>query len=110
MLFVVFITLFVVAHYSSFENSSAIVCIWKDVLCYKLTQNCKTDLNWDIVVLKAHTYTGYLWTMYQQVMEYATDLREFWKRGYGHDINSKASCALFHDIFSRLNKAAGENK
>ena len=48
--------------------------------------------------------------MYQQVMEYATDLREFWKRGYGHDINSKASCVLFHDVFSRLDKAAGENK
>ncbi|KAG8000166.1 Multiple inositol polyphosphate phosphatase 1 [Nibea albiflora] len=45
-----------------------------------------------------------------QVMEYASDLREFWKRGYGHDINSKSSCMLFHDVFSRLNKAAGENK
>ncbi|GLD65140.1 multiple inositol polyphosphate phosphatase 1-like protein [Lates japonicus] len=45
-----------------------------------------------------------------QVMEYASDLREFWKRGYGHDINRKASCILFHDVFSRLNKAASENK
>ncbi|XP_051281713.1 multiple inositol polyphosphate phosphatase 1a isoform X3 [Dicentrarchus labrax] len=45
-----------------------------------------------------------------QVMEYASDLREFWKRGYGYDINSKSSCALFHDVFRRLNKAADENK
>ncbi|XP_041644900.1 multiple inositol polyphosphate phosphatase 1-like [Cheilinus undulatus] len=45
-----------------------------------------------------------------KVMEYAADLREFWKRGYGHDINSKASCDLFHDVFRRLGKAASENK
>ncbi|MEQ2238241.1 hypothetical protein ILYODFUR_031166, partial [Ilyodon furcidens] len=44
------------------------------------------------------------------IIEYASDLREFWKRGYGHDINSKSSCILFHDLFSRLDKAANENK
>lgn len=46
--------------------------------------------------------------MNSQVIEYASDLREFWKRGYGHDINSKASCNLFHDVFNRLNRAARE--
>ncbi|XP_031162833.1 multiple inositol polyphosphate phosphatase 1-like [Sander lucioperca] len=45
-----------------------------------------------------------------QVMEYANDLKQFWKRAYGYDINSKSSCILFHDLFSRLNKAASENK
>uniref|UniRef100_A0A3Q3QYC7 Multiple inositol polyphosphate phosphatase 1 n=1 Tax=Monopterus albus TaxID=43700 RepID=A0A3Q3QYC7_MONAL len=45
-----------------------------------------------------------------KVMEYASDLREFWKRGYGYDINSKSSCILFHDVFRRLDKAASENK
>ncbi|XP_051815719.1 multiple inositol polyphosphate phosphatase 1-like [Acanthochromis polyacanthus] len=45
-----------------------------------------------------------------KIMEYEADLREFWKRGYGHDINSKSSCILFHDAFSRLDKAASENK
>lgn len=45
-----------------------------------------------------------------QVMEYANDLKQFWKRGYGHDINSKSSCILFHDLFSRLDKAANESK
>nr|XP_020459214.1 multiple inositol polyphosphate phosphatase 1-like isoform X2 [Monopterus albus] len=45
-----------------------------------------------------------------QVMEYANDLKQYWKRGYGHDINSKSSCILFHDVFSRLDKAASENK
>ncbi|KAM6916199.1 multiple inositol polyphosphate phosphatase 1-like [Xenentodon cancila] len=45
-----------------------------------------------------------------QVMEYALDLKQFWKRGYGYDINSKSSCILFHDVFSRLDKAANENK
>lgn len=43
-------------------------------------------------------------------MEYANDLKQFWKRGYGYDINSKSSCILFHDLFSRLDKAANENK
>ncbi|KAM6997668.1 multiple inositol polyphosphate phosphatase 1-like [Tautogolabrus adspersus] len=45
-----------------------------------------------------------------KVMEYANDLKQFWKRGYGHDINSKSSCILFHDVFSRLDRAANENK
>lgn len=48
--------------------------------------------------------------MHSQVIEYASDLREFWKRGHGHDINSKASCGLFHDVFNRLNRAASENR
>lgn len=41
-----------------------------------------------------------------KVMEYASDLKEYWKRGYGHDINFKSSCILFHDVFKRLEKAA----
>ncbi|XP_042358113.1 multiple inositol polyphosphate phosphatase 1-like [Plectropomus leopardus] len=45
-----------------------------------------------------------------QVMEYANDLKQFWKRAYGYDINSKSSCILFHDMFARLNQAASENK
>ncbi|XP_042358114.1 multiple inositol polyphosphate phosphatase 1-like [Plectropomus leopardus] len=45
-----------------------------------------------------------------KVMDYASDLREFWKRGYGYDINSKSSCILFHDVFNRLKKAASENQ
>ncbi|KAM4590840.1 multiple inositol polyphosphate phosphatase 1a [Odontesthes bonariensis] len=45
-----------------------------------------------------------------QVMEYAIDLKQFWKRGYGHDINSKSSCILFHDAFSRLDQAVAESK
>ncbi|XP_054456443.1 multiple inositol polyphosphate phosphatase 1a [Anoplopoma fimbria] len=45
-----------------------------------------------------------------KVMEYANDLKQFWKRAYGYDINSKSSCILFHDAFSRLNKAASENR
>ncbi|XP_062859900.1 multiple inositol polyphosphate phosphatase 1b [Trichomycterus rosablanca] len=41
-----------------------------------------------------------------QVVEYKNDLKQYWKRGYGYDINSKASCPLFHDIFRRLDQAA----
>ncbi|XP_077438129.1 multiple inositol polyphosphate phosphatase 1-like [Vanacampus margaritifer] len=45
-----------------------------------------------------------------KIVEYANDLRQFWKRSYGHDINRKSSCILFHDVFSRLDKAASEIK
>ncbi|XP_068183081.1 multiple inositol polyphosphate phosphatase 1-like [Antennarius striatus] len=45
-----------------------------------------------------------------QVLEYANDLKQFWKRGYGHTINSRSSCILFHDLFSRLENAANDNK
>ncbi|XP_060734902.1 multiple inositol polyphosphate phosphatase 1-like [Tachysurus vachellii] len=41
-----------------------------------------------------------------QVLEYAGDLKQFWKRGFGHDINSKSSCILFHDLFKRLDTVA----
>ncbi|XP_054885884.1 multiple inositol polyphosphate phosphatase 1-like [Poeciliopsis prolifica] len=44
-----------------------------------------------------------------QVMEYALDLKQFWKRGYGYDINSKSSCILFHDVFSRLDQAVHQH-
>ena len=79
------------------------------VLCYKPTYHsgrlkCYTALQ------KNKSWSNDLYFLVQQVMEYANDLKQFWKRGYGYDINSKASCILFHDVFSRLNKAADENK
>uniref|UniRef100_A0A673ABS2 Multiple inositol polyphosphate phosphatase 1 n=1 Tax=Sphaeramia orbicularis TaxID=375764 RepID=A0A673ABS2_9TELE len=45
-----------------------------------------------------------------EAMEYVHDLKEYWKRGHGYDINSKSSCILFHDVFSRLDRSATENK
>ncbi|NP_957394.1 multiple inositol polyphosphate phosphatase 1b precursor [Danio rerio] len=45
-----------------------------------------------------------------QVLEYKNDLKQYWKRGYGHDINRKSSCPLFHDIFSRLDNAAKDHR
>ncbi|KAM9364633.1 multiple inositol polyphosphate phosphatase 1-like [Pholidichthys leucotaenia] len=45
-----------------------------------------------------------------QVLEYASDLKQFWKRSYGYDINSKSSCILFHDMFSRLNRSVRERQ
>ncbi|MGH0139373.1 UNVERIFIED_CONTAM: hypothetical protein FKN15_031230 [Acipenser sinensis] len=44
-----------------------------------------------------------------KVLEYANDLKQYWKRGYGHEINSKSSCCLFHDLFKRLDKAVEES-
>ncbi|MBN3276482.1 MINP1 phosphatase, partial [Polyodon spathula] len=45
-----------------------------------------------------------------KVLEYANDLKQYWKRGYGHEINSKSSCTLFHDLFRRLDKAVEEKR
>ncbi|XP_062382482.1 multiple inositol polyphosphate phosphatase 1b [Sardina pilchardus] len=45
-----------------------------------------------------------------QVLEYKSDLKQYWKRGYGHDINRKSSCTLFHDLFRRLDQAAYDFK
>lgn len=75
--------------------------------------NCHpTQLKTDTLpIVYAHSNDYFLfWCLFQQVMEYANDLKQFWKRGYGHDINSKSSCILFHDLFSRLEKAADESK
>lgn len=41
-----------------------------------------------------------------QVLEYKNDLKQYWKRGYGHDINRMSSCALFHDLFRQFDQAA----
>ncbi|GAA6092235.1 multiple inositol polyphosphate phosphatase 1b [Tachysurus ichikawai] len=41
-----------------------------------------------------------------QVLEYKNDLKQYWKRGYGHEINRKSSCVLFHDLFRRLDQAS----
>ncbi|XP_036449035.1 multiple inositol polyphosphate phosphatase 1-like [Colossoma macropomum] len=45
-----------------------------------------------------------------QVVEYSGDLKQYWKKGFGHDINSKASCILFHNLFNRLNAVASQIK
>ncbi|XP_030630380.1 multiple inositol polyphosphate phosphatase 1b [Chanos chanos] len=41
-----------------------------------------------------------------KVLEYKNDLKQYWKRSYGHDINRKSSCTLFHDLFRRLDEVA----
>ncbi|XP_030309078.1 multiple inositol polyphosphate phosphatase 1 [Calypte anna] len=45
-----------------------------------------------------------------RVLEYLNDLKQYWKRGYGYDINSRSSCILFQDIFQQLDKAVEESK
>uniref|UniRef100_A0A3B1IX72 Multiple inositol-polyphosphate phosphatase 1a n=1 Tax=Astyanax mexicanus TaxID=7994 RepID=A0A3B1IX72_ASTMX len=45
-----------------------------------------------------------------EVVEYSGDLKQYWKKGFGHDINSKSSCILFHDLFNRLETAANKHK
>ncbi|XP_052009823.1 multiple inositol polyphosphate phosphatase 1a [Xyrauchen texanus] len=43
-----------------------------------------------------------------EVMEYSGDLKQYWKRSYGHEINSKSSCILFHDLFHRLDRVVAQ--
>ncbi|KAM8806392.1 multiple inositol polyphosphate phosphatase 1 [Eudromia elegans] len=45
-----------------------------------------------------------------KVLEYLNDLKQYWKRGYGYEINSRSSCSLFQDIFQQLDKAVEESK
>ncbi|XP_069719949.1 multiple inositol polyphosphate phosphatase 1 [Phaenicophaeus curvirostris] len=45
-----------------------------------------------------------------KVLEYLNDLKQYWKRGYGYDINSRSSCILFQDIFQHLDEAVEESK
>ncbi|XP_068807217.1 multiple inositol polyphosphate phosphatase 1 [Struthio camelus] len=45
-----------------------------------------------------------------KVLEYLNDLKQYWKRGYGYEINSRSSCNLFQDIFQQLDKAVEESK
>ncbi|XP_076811028.1 multiple inositol polyphosphate phosphatase 1-like isoform X1 [Clavelina lepadiformis] len=40
-----------------------------------------------------------------QVMEYAADLKHYYKTGYGYDINFQLSCRLLQDIILRLDIA-----
>ncbi|KAM8924852.1 multiple inositol polyphosphate phosphatase 1 [Pelodytes ibericus] len=45
-----------------------------------------------------------------KVLEYLNDLKQYWKRGYGFDINSRSSCNLFQHIFQHLDSAVNESK
>ncbi|XP_062988999.1 multiple inositol polyphosphate phosphatase 1 [Elgaria multicarinata webbii] len=45
-----------------------------------------------------------------KVLEYLNDLKQYWKRSYGYDINSRSSCILFQDIFKHLDQAIMESK
>ncbi|KAM4624303.1 multiple inositol polyphosphate phosphatase 1b [Polymixia lowei] len=45
-----------------------------------------------------------------KVLEYKSDLKQYWKRAYGHTINSKSSCTLFHDLFTRLELAVQQSR
>lgn len=40
-----------------------------------------------------------------KVLEYKSDLKQYWKRSHGHVISSLSSCPLFHHVFRTLDKA-----
>ncbi|KAM4703616.1 multiple inositol polyphosphate phosphatase 1 [Rhinophrynus dorsalis] len=45
-----------------------------------------------------------------KVLEYLNDLKQYWKRAYGFDINRRSSCNLFQHIFQHLDTAVTESK
>ncbi|XP_053306502.1 multiple inositol polyphosphate phosphatase 1 [Spea bombifrons] len=45
-----------------------------------------------------------------KVLEYLNDLKQYWKRGYGFDINTRSSCNLFQHIIKHLDAAVAESK
>ncbi|KAM9325030.1 multiple inositol polyphosphate phosphatase 1 [Gastrophryne carolinensis] len=45
-----------------------------------------------------------------KVLEYLNDLKQYWKRGYGFDINSRSCCNLFQHILQHLQTAVSESK
>ncbi|XP_038591598.1 multiple inositol polyphosphate phosphatase 1-like [Micropterus salmoides] len=40
-----------------------------------------------------------------KVLEYKSDLKQYWKRSHGHVISGLSSCPLFHHVFRTLDKA-----
>ncbi|XP_062234462.1 multiple inositol polyphosphate phosphatase 1b isoform X2 [Platichthys flesus] len=40
-----------------------------------------------------------------KVLEYKSDLKQYWKRSHGHVISGLSSCPLFHHIFRTLDRA-----
>ncbi|XP_054860855.1 multiple inositol polyphosphate phosphatase 1-like isoform X1 [Amphiprion ocellaris] len=40
-----------------------------------------------------------------KVLEYQSDLKQYWKRSHGHVISGLSSCPLFHHVFRTLDKA-----
>uniref|UniRef100_A0A3Q3W6G7 Multiple inositol polyphosphate phosphatase 1 n=1 Tax=Mola mola TaxID=94237 RepID=A0A3Q3W6G7_MOLML len=40
-----------------------------------------------------------------KVLEYKTDLKQYWKRSHGHVISGLSSCPLFHHVFRTLDRA-----
>ncbi|XP_029986210.1 multiple inositol polyphosphate phosphatase 1-like isoform X1 [Sphaeramia orbicularis] len=40
-----------------------------------------------------------------KVLEYQSDLKQYWKRSHGHVITGLSSCPLFHHVFRTLDKA-----
>ncbi|XP_063817788.1 multiple inositol polyphosphate phosphatase 1 isoform X2 [Pseudophryne corroboree] len=45
-----------------------------------------------------------------KVLEYLNDLKQYWKRGYGFDINRRSSCSLFQHLFHLLDTTVSESK
>lgn len=40
-----------------------------------------------------------------KVLEYKSDLKQYWKRSHGYQISALSSCPLFHHVFRTLDKA-----
>lgn len=87
-----------------FDQEDAKVCKLPQQICTSVTPN-----------MYPQRACGWLWEsrvcqstrvcICLQVLEYLTDLKQYWKRSHGHVISSLSSCPLFHHIFRTLDRA-----
>ncbi|KAM6897126.1 multiple inositol polyphosphate phosphatase 1b [Xenentodon cancila] len=62
--------------------------------------------SYELSIKSVHSPWCFLFEEYDaKVLEYLSDLKQYWKRSHGHVISSLSSCPLFHHVFRTLDKA-----
>lgn len=59
----------------------------------------------EFAIVGSHLFTDLLSTSNLDLLEYAVDLKNYWKLGFGYPINYKQSCPLLADIFTNMDAA-----
>ncbi|CAH8586359.1 unnamed protein product [Dicrocoelium dendriticum] len=55
-------------------------------------------------------WCGFLKPAHQEVLEYLVDLKQFWRKSYGYDLNYVQSCPLVNEMVSQVKEAAEQFK
>lgn len=84
-------TLFVVTLLNTNDSVEAIKNIWN---------MCRYDMAWEVD--KLSPWCAIFSKEELMVLEYAEDLEDYYKRGYGHEINSRLGCPPLRDLFQHF--------